>query len=149
MTHSPQHLQPAVAKSLDAWHAMIERKDFGALESIVHPNAVFRSPMAFGPYGPAPALLMALRTVITILEHFTYHRQFVTDDGRNVVLEFSASVGDKALKGIDMIRFDDDGRIVEFEVMIRPFNALQALGAAMGARLGQQLPAFKVGGGAQ
>ncbi|AKM00959.1 MULTISPECIES: nuclear transport factor 2 family protein [Burkholderia cepacia complex] len=146
MMHSPLHVQPAVAKSLDTWHALIESKDLGALESIVHPDAVFRSPMAFRPYGPAPALLMALRTVITILENFAYHRQFVADDGKNVVLEFSASVGDKALKGIDMIRFDDDGRIVEFEVMIRPFNALQALGAEMGARLGQQLPAFKVGG---
>ncbi|WP_176047042.1 nuclear transport factor 2 family protein [Burkholderia sp. BCC1644] len=146
MTHSPLHAHPAVAKSLAAWHVMIDNKDFGALDSIVHPDAVFRSPMAFKPYGPAPALLMALRTVITILENFTYHRQFVTDDGLSVVLEFSASVGDKALKGIDMIRFDDEGRIVEFEVMIRPFNALQALGAEMGARLGQQLPAFKVGG---
>lgn len=146
MTKSPMHLHPAVATSLDTWHALIERKDLGALDSIVHPDAVFRSPMAFKPYGPAPALLMALRTVITILENFTYHRQFVADDGKNVVLEFSANVGDKALKGIDMIRFDDDGRIVEFEVMIRPFNALQALGAEMGARLGQQLPAFKVGG---
>ncbi|HDR9586957.1 nuclear transport factor 2 family protein [Burkholderia stabilis] len=146
MTNSPMHVHPAVAKSLDTWHALIERKDLGALDAIVHPDAVFRSPMAFKPYGPAPALLMALRTVITILEDFTYHRQFVTDDGKNVVLEFSASVGDKALKGIDMIRFDDDGRIVEFEVMIRPFNALQALGAEMGARLGQQLPAFKVNG---
>ncbi|NHV30286.1 nuclear transport factor 2 family protein [Burkholderia sp. D-99] len=146
MMNAPTHVHPAVAKSLDAWHVMIENKDFGTLESIVHPDAVFRSPMAFKPYGPAPALLMALRTVITILENFTYHRQFVTDDGLSVVLEFNASVGDKALKGIDMIRFDDEGRIVEFEVMIRPFNALQALGAEMGARLGQQLPAFKVGG---
>ncbi|MCA8095470.1 nuclear transport factor 2 family protein [Burkholderia anthina] len=139
------HLQPAVAKSLDAWHAMIEHKDFGALDTIVHPDAVFRSPMAFKPYGPAPALLLALRTVITILENFEYHRQFAADDGTSVVLEFSATVGDRRLKGIDMIRFDDDGRIVEFEVMIRPFNALQALGAEMGARLGQQLPAFKGG----
>jgi len=146
MTHAPLQVHPAVAKSLDAWHAMIDNKDFSALESIVHPDAVFRSPMAFKPYGPAPALLMALRTVITILENFVYYRQFVTDDGLSVVLEFSASVGDKALKGIDMIRFDEEGRIVEFEVMIRPFNALQALGAEMGARLGQQLPAFKVGG---
>ncbi|KWA10859.1 polyketide cyclase [Burkholderia cepacia] len=145
MTHAPLQVHPAVAKSLDAWHAMIDNKDFRALESIVHPDAVFRSPMAFKPYGPAPALLMALRTVITILENFVYYRQFVTDDGLSVVLEFSASVGDKALKGIDMIRFDEEGRIVEFEVMIRPFNALQALGAEMGARLGQQLPAFKVG----
>ncbi|MBW5806304.1 nuclear transport factor 2 family protein [Burkholderia sp. COPS] len=145
MTHAPLQVHPAVAKSLDAWHAMIDNKDFSALESIVHPDAVFRSPMAFKPYGPAPALLMALRTVITILENFVYYRQFVTDDGLSVVLEFTASVGDKALKGIDMIRFDEEGRIVEFEVMIRPFNALQALGAEMGARLGQQLPAFKVG----
>ncbi|UTV56114.1 nuclear transport factor 2 family protein [Burkholderia arboris] len=146
MTHAPLNVHPAVAKSLDAWHAMIENKDFGALDAIVHPDAVFRSPMAFKSYGPAPALLMALRTVITILQDFTYHRQFVTDDGKSVVLEFSAAVGDKALKGIDMIRFDDDGLIVEFEVMIRPFNALQALGAEMGARLGQQLPTFKIGG---
>lgn len=146
MMNAPTQVHPAVAKSLDAWHVMVANKDFGALESIVHPDAVFRSPMAFKPYGPAPALLLALRTVITILQDFTYHRQFVTDDGKGVVLEFSAAVDDKALKGIDMIRFDDDGLIVEFEVMIRPFNALQALGAEMGARLGQQLPTFKTGG---
>jgi len=139
-------VHPAVAKSLDAWHVMVENKDFGPLESIVHPDAVFRSPMAFKPYGPAPALLIALRTVITILEDFAYHRQFVSDDGRSVVLEFSARVGDKKLKGVDIISFDDAGRIREFEVMIRPFNALQALGAEMGARLGQQMPTFKIGG---
>jgi len=81
--------------------------------------------------------------VITIFENFTYHRQFADDDGLNVVLEFSAGVGDKSLKGIDMIRFDADGLITEFEVMIRPLNGLQALGAQMGARLAQYLPAYK------
>ena len=60
-----------------------------------------------------------------------------------MVLEFSAKVGDKSLKGIDMIRFDETGKIVDFEVMIRPFNALQALGAEMGARLAAYLPAYK------
>ena len=69
--------------------------------------------------------------------------QFASSDGLNVVLEFSAVVDGKQLKGIDMIRFDEQGRIVEFEVMIRPLNALQALGAEMGARLGQVLPSFK------
>lgn len=44
-----------------------------------------------------------------------------------------------------MIRFDEQGRIVEFEVMIRPLNALQLLGAEMGARLGAVLPGFKAG----
>jgi hypothetical protein len=143
MMQAPASLHPAVAKSLDAWHTLVENKDFGALEAIVHPNAVFRSPMAFNPYGPAPALLLALRTVITIFQDFTYHRQFASGDGLDVVLEFSAVVDGKQLKGIDMIRFDEQGRIVEFEVMIRPLNALQALGAQMGARLGQVLPSFK------
>jgi hypothetical protein len=144
MNEAALNLPPAVARSLAIWHELVASKDLDKLESIVHPEAVFRSPMAFKPYGPAPALLMALRTVITIFEDFTYHRQFSSADGQDIVLEFSATVQDKQLKGIDMIRFDDAGRIVEFEVMIRPFNALQVLGAEMGARLAQFLAAYKV-----
>ncbi|TCW85415.1 polyketide cyclase [Burkholderia sp. SRS-46] len=146
MTEAFTPLHPAVAKSLATWHALVESRDLSTLASIVHPDAVFRSPMAFKPYGPAPALLLALRTVITIFNDFTYHRAFRSSDGMSVVLEFSATVGDRQLKGIDMIRFDEDGRIVEFEVMIRPLNALQALGAEMGARLGQVLPGYKFNG---
>ncbi|MEX3920882.1 nuclear transport factor 2 family protein [Paraburkholderia sp. BR10872] len=143
MTDAILNLSPAVARSLAIWHELVDSKDLSRLEPIVHPEAVFRSPMAFKPYGPAPALLMALRTVITIFGDFTYHRQFSSADGLNVVLEFSATVQDKQLKGIDMIRFDEAGLIVEFEVMIRPFNALQVLGAEMGARLAHVLPAYK------
>ncbi len=99
--------------------------------------------MAIHPYGPAPALLLALQTVITIFKDFAYHRQFASADGLDVTLEFSARVGDKQLKGVDLIRFNAQGQITEFEVMVRPLNALQALGAEMGARLGHQLPSFK------
>jgi hypothetical protein len=60
-----------------------------------------------------------------------------------VVLEFSARIGDKKLKGVDLIHFDDDGRISEFEVMVRPANALAALGAAMGAKIGSVVGAAK------
>ena len=139
MMQAPAHLHPAVAKSLDAWHTLVERKDLGALDAIVHPDAVFRSPMAFNPYGPAPALLLVLRTVITIFQNFTYHRQFASDDGLNVVLEFSAEVDGKQLKGIDMIRFDEQGLMAEFEVMVRPATGLQALGTEMARRMGPLL----------
>ncbi len=144
MSHILQNLQPEVARALEHWHRMIAKGDFGELHTIVHPEAVFRSPMANSPYGSAPALILALTTVIEVLENFTYHRQLATDDGLNVVLEFSANVGDKHLKGIDLIRFDDQGQIVDFEVMVRPMSGLQALGAEMGKRLGDKLPAFKV-----
>lgn len=88
-------------------------------------------------------MALLLRTVLTVFEDFAYHRQLVSADGRNVVLEFSARVGEKQLKGIDLIQFDADGLITDFEVMIRPMSGLQALGAEMGARLGHLLPAYK------
>ncbi len=60
-----------------------------------------------------------------------------------MVLEFSAHVGGKELKGIDFIRFDEEGRIADFEVMVRPMSGLQALGTAMAARVGAHLQALK------
>ena len=143
MSQSPKNVHPAVAQSLDRWHRVIASNDLGELSAIVHPDAVFRSPMAHTAYTPAPALILALSTVIQVFKNFTYHRQLATDDGLSVVLEFSAEVEDKKLKGIDLIRFNEQGQIVEFEVMVRPMSGLQALGAEMGKRLGSQLPAFK------
>lgn len=139
------NINPNVAASLEKWHAMVASKDLAGLADIIHPEATFRSPMAFKPYQSSQAVVLLLSTVITVFEDFTYHRQLVSEDGLSLVLEFSARVGDKKLKGIDLIQFDANGLITDFEVMIRPFNGLQALGAEMGARLGHLLPAYKAG----
>ncbi|MCP3736126.1 nuclear transport factor 2 family protein [Sphingomonas sp. RP10(2022)] len=125
---------------------MIARADLSDLPAIVHPNATFRSPVAINPYRSADALVLALRTVLQVFQDFTYHRQAVTPDGLSVVLEFGANVADKTVKGIDFIRFDEAGRIVDFEVMMRPLNGVQTLAAEMGRRLGDVLPSFKVKG---
>lgn len=143
MTDTLPGLHPAAAASLHRWHEMVRTRDLSALREIVHPDATFRSPMAHSPYRSADALALALGTVITVFKDFTYHRQLVSADGLDVVLEFSARVGDKQVKGVDLVRFGEDGRITDFEVMVRPLSGLQALGAEMGARLGHLLPAFK------
>lgn len=122
---------------------MIVSRDLAALNDIIHPDAVFRSPVAHTPYQGRDALVLALSTVIDVFEEFTYHREFVTEDGLNVVLEFSAHMGGKKLKGVDLIKFDDDGLIREFEVMIRPASGLMALGEEMGKRVGAKLSTFK------
>src|SRR5690606_18091681 len=137
------NLNPNVAASLEKWHAMAASRDLAHLAAIIHPDATFRSPMAFKPYQSAQAVTLLLSTVIQVFEDFTYHRQLASEDGLSVVLEFSARVGDKNLKGVDLIRFDEQGRIVEFEVMVRPLSGLQALAEAMGKRLASQLPSFK------
>ncbi|KQV43115.1 MULTISPECIES: nuclear transport factor 2 family protein [unclassified Duganella] len=137
-------LQPAVAESLERWHDMIAGGNLSTLPSIVDADAVFRSPIANKPYASRQAVVLVLNTAYQVFENFAYHRQLAADDGLSVVLEFSANVGDKQLKGIDFIRFNEAGKIVDFEVMVRPLSGLQALGEAMGARIGAQVGAFKV-----
>jgi len=138
-----QPLQPKVATSLAQWHDMVAEKNLAQLGSILHPQAVFRSPMAHTPYASAQAVQLILGTVMHVFEDFTYHRELASADGLSVVLEFSAQVGGKALKGIDMIQFNADGKIVDFEVMVRPMTGLQALGEEMAKRLAPYLAAFK------
>lgn len=136
-------LVPSVAASLEKWHAMVAESNLAELPSILHPKAVFRSPMAHTPYPSAQAVQLILGTVVKVFEDFTYHREFADSDGHSVVLEFSAKVNGKELKGIDMVRFDDEGKIVDFEVMVRPMSGLQALGDEMGKRLAPYLAAMK------
>ena len=137
------NLQLGAAESLNRWHEMIRTGDLSALPALLDANAVFRSPMAHTPYPGAQVVAMILNTVFEVFEDFEYHRELATADGLNVILEFSAKVGAKELKGIDMIRFDERGKIVEFEVMVRPLSGLQALGEEMGRRLGAYLAAAK------
>jgi 2,4-dienoyl-CoA reductase (NADPH2) len=138
-------LSPVVAESLKKWHAMVAEGNLGELGSILSPKAVFRSPMAHTPYPSAQAVQLILGTVVKVFENFTYHREFASPEGNSVVLEFSAQVNGKELKGIDMIAFDDEGRIADFEVMVRPMSGLQALGEEMAKRLAPYLAAMKGG----
>jgi hypothetical protein len=121
--------------SLARWHAFVQSPSYSGVAALLAPDAVFRSPFAYKPYNGRAAVAGILATVATVFVDFTYHRQFQAGD--SVALEFSARVGELELKGIDLIRFGADGQIVEFEVMIRPANALLALGEEMGRRLGQ------------
>jgi hypothetical protein len=131
-------LIPNARPTLAAWHEMLATHAFERLGDIMADDVVFRSPVAHTPYPGRAAIVLVLTTVNQVFREFRYHRSFVSEDGHSVVLEFSAHVDGKELKGIDMIRFDAAGKIAEFEVMIRPLSGLQALGAAMGARLASQ-----------
>jgi hypothetical protein len=142
MSENPQ-LQPAAAATLAQWHGLMQNNDLSPLPELLHPQAVFRSPMAHKPYLGAAMVSLILNTVSKVFVDFAYHRELASADGLSVVLEFSARVGERELKGIDMIRFDEAGKIVEFEVMIRPLSGLQALGEEMGRRLAPYLAAAK------
>jgi 2,4-dienoyl-CoA reductase (NADPH2) len=122
---------------------MVAAQDMGALGDILHRKAVFRSPMAHTPYPSAQAVQLIIGQVMQVFENFTYHREMASADGLSVVLEFSASVQGKELKGVDLIQFDAQGLIVDFEVMVRPLSGLQALGEEMGKRLAPYMAMMK------
>lgn len=117
------------------WHEMLKTRDMSILNELLADDVVFRSPVAFHPYPGKQVVFFILTNVVQVFENFTYHREFLSKDGNNVVLEFSANVGDKKLKGIDMIQFNDEGQIIDFEVMIRPKSGLEALAIEMGQRI--------------
>ena len=127
-------------QALEKWHQMIKTGDLSNLNELLADDVVFRSPVAFKPYEGKRVVFFILTNVIQVFENFTYHREFYTEDGENVVLEFSANVSGKSLKGIDMVRFNAQGKIIDFEVMIRPMSGLAALAEKMGTRFAQYQP---------
>jgi len=127
-------MNAAIESSLKCWHEIIASGDTSRLRSLLAADCVFRSPVAYQPYQGADRTERVLATAASVFEDFRYHRKFV--NGNDIALEFSARVGATELKGIDLIRFNDSGQIVEFEVMVRPATGLQALGQEMARRLG-------------
>ncbi|MGS2809113.1 nuclear transport factor 2 family protein [Nocardia sp. MW-W600-9] len=112
------------------FRAAVEARDTDAIEALLADDVVFTSPVAFQPY-PGKAITAAiLRAVIRVFEDFRYVREI--GDGRDHALVFEASVDGKQLTGCDFLHFDDDGRIDEFMVMVRPLSAATALAARMG-----------------
>ena len=117
------------------WHEMLEKRDMSILSELLDDDVVFRSPVAYKAYSGKAVVFFILSNVIQVFENFTYHREFLSEDGMNVVLEFSANIGEKKLKGIDMIQLNEHGKIIDFEVMIRPKSGLEALAVLMGQRM--------------
>lgn len=142
MTGDAQGLAPAAQETLKSWHRFVETRDESVLRPLFADTTVFRSPFVHLPIPGRPASLLILTTVVQIFENFRYHRTFVSGS-HDVALEFSANIGKLDLKGVDLVKFDSAGKIIEFEVMIRPFKALQALSTEMSARIGPELAKYK------
>jgi hypothetical protein len=112
----------------------IESGDVEALTSALAEDVVFRSPAVYAPYHGRDTVIALLRVVAGVFENFRYVDEW--RDGATTVLFFEANVGDRELQGVDILEADDDGLVERFTVMIRPLSGLQAVSAAVAARLG-------------
>ncbi|MFI6513937.1 nuclear transport factor 2 family protein [Spirillospora sp. NPDC050679] len=112
----------------------VEARDTDAVEAMLAENVVFTSPVAFKPY-PGKAITAAiLRGVLRVFEDFRYVREIASPDGRDHALVFTATVNGRQVHGCDFLHFDDEGKIDDFTVMVRPLSGANALAEAMGAQ---------------
>ena len=120
-------------ETLVRWHEFVGTGNPEILDEILADDVKFHSPFVWKPKDGKAAAIKILTTVVTVFEDFRYIREIT--DAPNVALEFEARVGNLSLRGIDLIQIAEDGKISDFEVMVRPANALQALGMEMGRKL--------------
>jgi ketosteroid isomerase-like protein len=118
-----------------AFRRAVEAGDLDAVVALLHRDVVFNSPVVFRPYRGRVALRPILAAVMEVFEDFHYVREIGAAESREHALVFRARVGDKDIEGCDFIRLDEDGRITELTVMVRPLKATMALADAMRARL--------------
>ncbi|ADG77250.1 SnoaL-like domain-containing protein OS=Tsukamurella paurometabola (strain ATCC 8368 / DSM /CCUG 35730 / CIP 100753 / JCM 10117 / KCTC 9821 / NBRC 16120/ NCIMB 702349 / NCTC 13040) OX=521096 GN=Tpau_0612 PE=4 SV=1 [Tsukamurella paurometabola] len=111
-------------------------KDPEAMERTLADDVRFTSPVAFKPYEGRHITAAILRGVLRVMggDDFRYVREIASADGRDHALVFTTTLDGKEVNGCDFLHLNDDGKIDEFTVMVRPLSAAQALAAAMGAQ---------------
>jgi SnoaL-like domain len=128
-----------MSAALQEWHQVMKHKDAAGLERLLADNAVFLSPVVHRPQVGKAITLQYLLAAFQVFSSpsFRYVREIVgTSDA---MLEFELEVDGIQINGVDLIKWNDAGQIVEFKVMLRPLKAVNMIHQKMAAML--QAPA--------
>lgn len=125
-------------KNLETWHAYLKSGSAAELDDLIAEDCVFYSPIVFSPQKGKDLTKMYLAAAESTFSEgdpdkgpgkpqsaFHYVKEVV--DGNQMVLEFETTVEGKSVNGVDIITFNDDGKITEFKVMIRPLQAINLM----------------------
>lgn len=120
---------------LDEWHRLVRSADAAGLHELLAEDAVFHSPVVHSPQRGRRLTQMYLAAAFTVFvnDTFRYVREVATP--RHAVLEFEVTIDGVHVNGVDMITWNDEGRIVDFKVMIRPLKAIQLIHQKMAQQL--------------
>ena len=130
------------AAGLEAWHRVVRNMNEDTLEELLADNVVFHSPVVHTPQEGKALAKLYLMAAFNVMPgqsgsssngNFGYVREVVGEN--DVVLEFVTKLDDITVNGVDMMRFDEEGKIVDFKVMIRPLKAIQKIHAQMATML--------------
>jgi len=113
----------------------VESMDIDAAGELLAPDVVFHSPATFHPFVGRETVTKLLGLVAQTFEDFRYTDELETDGSH--ILVFRAAIDGRELEGIDLLRFDEDGLIADFTVMLRPISGLLPFAQAMGEKVAQ------------
>jgi ketosteroid isomerase-like protein len=119
------------------FRAAVEARDPEAAAAVLADDVVFRSPIVFKPYAGRAAAGAVLAAALRVFDDFVYEVELASEDGRDHALMFRARVDGRDIQGCDFLHHDQDGRVVELTVMVRPLSAALALRDRMAAELAQ------------
>jgi hypothetical protein len=121
--------------ALAAWHRILESRDPAALDLLIADDAVFHSPIVHTPQRGKALVLLYLHAAVHVFLQptFRYRREIVGPT--DAALEFETEIDGIVVNGVDLIRWNDAGQIVEFKVMVRPLKAISLIHQKMAALL--------------
>ncbi|MEQ9843505.1 nuclear transport factor 2 family protein [Pectobacterium brasiliense] len=123
----------AAQTGLKEWHRIVAALDWQSLPDLLTEDVIFRNPASIESYCGKETMVAILGAVFGVMEDFRYLRHFGSSTG--YVLEFSARVGDDEIFGVDLVEFNQEGKITDFMVMMRPAHVVLNLSAEAGKRL--------------
>jgi hypothetical protein len=127
--------------TLANWHDLVKTRNARGLDALLADDVVFHSPVVHTPQAGKAVTAQYLSAAFRVFfnESFRYVREI--GGPHDAVLEFQVDIDGISVNGVDMLKWNDEGRIVEFKVMIRPLKAINLIHQKMAAMLqGQQPP---------
>ena len=124
--------------TMRAWHGFVAARDLAGLDHLLAEDVVFHSPIVHTPQEGRALVTLYLTAAFFVLgnEHFRYVREVVSDT--DAMLEFTTEIDGVQVNGVDMIRWNGEGQIVDFKVMVRPLKAINLVHGLMKSMLEQQ-----------
>ena len=122
---------PVISK----WHTLVDGSNPDGLKDILAEDVVFHSPVVHSPQRGKELTSLYLGAASSVLanDSFTYVREVIGE--HDAVLEFTTQIEGITINGVDMIRWNEDGKIIDFKVMVRPLKAINLLHRLMGEML--------------
>ncbi len=130
----------ATPEIIRKWHRVALERRADEIGALLAEDVVFESPVVHTPQVGRARAEGYLRGALAVLNgpDFAYREEWY--GANSAVLEFETKIGEIRINGVDIVRWNDEGLITGFRVMLRPLKAIQTVHAAMGAWLAEHAP---------